>query len=382
MSSEFALPALRSGSAVWKAPLRQRAEALGRDLDGVGAEAFLAALRGEAARRIEAFLSGITAYRSHPYHRDLPDAPIVASEGETRLLSYALPGARGPAVLVVPSLINRAYILDLSPERSFMRHLADEGMRPYLVDWGAPGRQEAGFSLEDYVAGRLGRLLDGLSAHGIRPVLAGYCMGGLLALALAEFRPDQIRGLILLATPWDFHAPAATPGALLAGLRPWLDDVIQGNGGLPVDILQMLFSTIDPGGVERKFRRFAAMPMDSRSARDFVALEDWLNDGVALAGPVARECLFGWYGENRPAKGEWKMAGRIIAPEHVLHPALCLVPAGDRIVPPASALPLGERLPRCVRHTVDGGHIGMIVGRRAKATSYRIVANWLKNIKE
>jgi polyhydroxyalkanoate synthase len=61
----------------------------------------------------------------------------------------------GPLVLVVPSLINRFYVLDILPEHSFLRHLAKQGVRPVVVDWGTPGRQERHFDLTDYVAGRL-----------------------------------------------------------------------------------------------------------------------------------------------------------------------------------------------------------------------------------
>ena len=61
----------------------------------------------------------------------------------------------GPAVLVVPSLINRYYVLDLLPERSFLHHLAQQGLRPLVVDWGEPGTAERDFTLTDYIAGPL-----------------------------------------------------------------------------------------------------------------------------------------------------------------------------------------------------------------------------------
>src|SRR3989304_5636353 len=62
-------------------------------------------------------------------------------------------------VLVVPSLINRAYILDLAAEHSLMRYLAARGLDAALVAWGAPGPVERGFALTDYIAGRLGSAL-------------------------------------------------------------------------------------------------------------------------------------------------------------------------------------------------------------------------------
>ena len=62
--------------------------------------------------------------------------------------------------LFVPSLVNRAHVLDLLPEASMLRWLAAAGVRPLLLDWGWPGEAERGFTLTDLVAGRLERALD------------------------------------------------------------------------------------------------------------------------------------------------------------------------------------------------------------------------------
>src|SRR5262249_47045688 len=150
------------------------------------------------------FLDGVLAYRRHPYRRNLADPPELWREGSTRLLDF---GAKGGApVLAVPSLVNRSYVLDLAPGRSLMRAWAADGLRPLLVDWGRPGPQEQGFDLTGYVL-RLERALDAVAgASQVRPVVVGYCMGGLLALALAQRRMADVSGLVLLATPWDFHA--------------------------------------------------------------------------------------------------------------------------------------------------------------------------------
>ena len=68
----------------------------------------------------------------------------------------------------------------------------------------------------------------------------------------------------------------------------------------------MLLLGLDPFGVAAKYRAFARLRQDSERARLFVALEDWLNDGIPLAAPVARECMAGWYGGNTPARGAWR----------------------------------------------------------------------------
>ena len=360
--------------------LRRQAQALDPAALGSAVERALAA-------RASAFLDGLERYRNASYRRDLADPPVLWQEGPTRLLDYGPPGTNGGSagrpVLFVPSLINRAYILDLMAGQSLLRWLAEQGLRPLLLDWGAPGAEERRFTLTDYICGRLERALDALLAERPpgktrqKPIVAGYCMGGMLALALAERRQAELDGLVLMATPWDFHAGGQEASArrlsqTLLGFGPALDLL----GELPVDAIQALFAALDPLLVIRKFRSFARMEEGSQRATAFVALEDWLNDGTGLAAPVAREALGGWYGENTAATGQWRIAGRVVDPARVSLPALALIPEGDRIVPPASALALANALPNRQIERPPLGHIGMVVGGQAKEKVWEVLRNW------
>ena len=382
--SRAAWPMLKSGLLPWSRALAADAESLRQSLASVNPEAFDRAVDREARRRFDAFLSGIEAYRAHPYRRAMDDPPSVWRDGTTVLRDYGHThpaAAAAPPILVVPSLINRAYILDLDHESSLLRHLAADGWRPLLVDWAAPGAGERRFTLSDYIAGRLGAALDAATdlAGGPVPVI-GYCMGGTLAVALAHGRPESVAGLALLATPWDFHAATGGPPPGVAAMQGVLAALIDGLGALPVDFLQALFFGLDPMQGWVKFRRFAATAGDPDAARAFVALEDWANDGVPLAGPVARECLTGWYLENTPARGAWRVAGVAVRPAELRCPSLVVVPAQDRIVPPASALALADAIPGAERLTPPAGHIGMIVGSRAETALWQPLAAWLGRI--
>lgn len=382
-SSRGALPLLKNGSLSWKPHLAEAATSLSQSLAAAGPDAFTqldAAIAAESLRRHDAFLNGIEAYRHHPYRRGLAPVPTVWREGTTRLLDFrTVEGRDGVPVLVVPSLINRSYILDLTPRRSVVRYLAQKGLAPFMVDWDAPGEDEAKFTLTDYIAGRLERALDTVIAlTGRKPAVVGYCMGGLLALALAQRRPEAVAGLVLLATPFDFVTGREANSRLMQALAGPMGAMIDAAGTMPVDMLQSMFAGLDPGLAARKFIAFSRLPRRSARARDFVALEDWANDGVALAGPVARECLFDWYGDNTPAMGRWRIAGRAVMPEEVAARTLLMVPRRDRIVPPSSALPLAERLPRAKVMMLSGGHVGMLTGPRAKTDVYRPLMRWLQ----
>ncbi len=376
LSSLGALPLLRNGSLPWKPALEARAADLARDVRAAEPKKLAAALEREVRARTDRFLTGVEAYRHHPYRRALHDPPSIWVEGTTRLLDYGPPDGR--PVLVVPSLINRAYVLDLAEGRSVLRHLSGRGLRPLLVDWGKPGARERGFDLDAYIAGRLERALDmALELTHETPLVMGYCMGGDLALALATRRPRDVAGLALLATPWDFHAErpeqARALAALMAPLWPFIDQA----GEMPVDLLQILFAGLDPYLALKKFQGFAALAPSSADAETFVALEDWANDGVPLAAPVAHACMAGWYGRNDTAHGEWRIAGHAVDPAAVAAPTLVIVPERDRIVPPKSALSLAHAIPGAKLVTTGLGHIGMVVGARAPAEVWAPLAAWL-----
>ncbi len=338
----------------------------------------------ESFRNDAGLIAGIAAYRRHPWVRDMAEPPAIWSEGEARLLDY---GALGPAgdtgmpVLFVPSLINRAHVLDLAPGHSMLRFLAGAGIRPLLLDWGWPGAAERQFTLTDYIADRLERaLLEANRLTGSPPVLAGYCMGGTLSVAAAARRPDLLRALVLLATPWDFHADGGKTETVVARLLPLLEPLLGFNATLPIDALQTLFTMLDPFGVGDKYRAFARLDPDSERARLFVALEDWLNDGVPLAAPVARECLSGWYGANTPGRGEWRVAGSPVDPATLRLPVFVAAPGRDRIVPPESARPLAQLIEGAVLHAPGAGHVGMVAGMGAEKSLWRPLLDWLRQL--
>ncbi len=380
LSSPGGLPHLRNGSLPWRPGLADRAA----ELRSLAAAADPAALRDavdrEMRRRIDRLLTGIERYRHHPYSRDLPDPPVVWTEGGSRLLDYGTlnPKADGAPVLFVPSLVNRHYILDLSAKKSLMRWLAAQGLRPYLIDWGAPGALERRFTLTDYIAGRLERALDAVVNLTGRPVpVVGYCMGGLLVTALALRRPREVAGMVLMATPWDFHADdAATARRAAAFFQPF-GPLLEAWGELPVDVLQALFAQLDPMLALKKFSQFARMDPAGEAAEAFVALEDWLNDGIPLAAGVARDALAGWYGRNDPALGCWLVGGLPVDPARVGVPTLALIPERDRIVPPASATVLALSIPGAQMLRPALGHIGMVVSAGAETAVWQPLANWL-----
>ncbi len=311
-----------------------------------GAGQFEQALQREIRRRQIRLADGVMAYQRNDVQRTLIDPPAVWREGNTRLLDYGTTNRaarrRGTrAVLVVPSLINRWEVLDLTAEKSLLRAMAAQGCGPISSIGERPTTRSAASTRRPMWRASSGRLRFVAKRARRAPAVLGYCMGGTLTVALAARKPRRVAGLALMAAPWDFHADR-TGHAFLLSTGPLLAEVADKVGELPVDILQTLFWSLDPWLSVKKFGRFLGLDPSSEHAKEFVLLEDWLNGGAPLAGPTARECLVGWYGNNVPGSNNWVVGGRRIVPSKIKVPSLVMIPSGDRIVPPLSAAALAD----------------------------------------
>jgi len=337
----------------------------------------------EAARRLQEICAGISAWQAHPYRRSDVEHPVLWSEGSSRLIDHGTNPA-APPVLIVPSLINKAYVLDLLPENSFLKSLSCAGFRPLLLDWGIPGPEEIAFDIDTYVTRRLEPALAvAKDLKGAPCALLGYCMGGTLAVGSLRRDPGQASCLVAIGAPWDFTRAQGLAAEVkltlsqlgITRLRAHIRAISDAFGFVPKEVFELLFAIIDPLQVSRKFRRFAAMDRNGSAARQFSALEDWLADGVPMSGPAAENLLIDWHLENAPARGSW--------PDGALRPTLdlpALVIAGrrDSIAPLQVADSIRSILPGARHLRPDLGHVGMITGAKAATLVLDPVVAFLK----
>lgn len=312
-----------------------------------------------APERLTRALAGLRRYQEAPRAPPAAFPPAVAERLGAKVRDY---GGAGPPVLFVPSLINPPSILDL-PDRSLLRWLAREGgVRPLLLDWGWEVEARSSLSVAGHVEEVLLPLIEAL---GERPALAGYCLGGTMALAAAG--PGGAPAVAAIAAPWRFSGFPDESRSALARLWKSAAATSEALGCLPMEVLQSAFWSLDPARTVAKFEAFAEMAEGSAEARAFVTLEDWANDGPPLPHQAARELFEDLFGRDATGRGEWRLADPA-----VLHcPFLDIVSTSDRIVPAASATGAGERL------ELAQGHVGMVVGGRARAALWEPLAAWL-----
>lgn len=380
--------------AAWRANLLALAAAGGMDVLGMptrekvrkasdtedGRRRLAMALLHETGRRWGGFWEGVSRYNNHPYRRPNPSQTVFWEAGRARVIDFA-PDSPGRPIIAVPSLVNSSDVLDLLPGCSLMAALAEAGFHPLLIDWNGPEAAPETWSVDRYLDDRLGPIIAAVVERtGHAPAVMGYCMGGLLATALAAHAPERVAGLALLATPWDFHAPDTANARRLASMAGVFRAAAASTGVVPTELLQAMFFMLDPTLAARKYRAFARQDQDTPAAELFVAMEDWVNFGPPLAAPVAETVLTDWYGDNAAMNDRWRVSGRLINAASYAGPTLIAAPSRDRIVPKASAQAFAARAPNPRVLDVDAGHVGMIIGKRAKAMLWTPLIEWLHSL--
>lgn len=322
------------------------------------------------------------------------DAPVgttpcdlVWHKNKARLYRYrrdTLPTHCTPIILV-PPLINRAYILDLLPGSSFVEHLLAHGFDVFMLDWGIPGDEDRGLDIAALLTRYLPRAMCKASeAAGDVPLtILGYCIGGTLAAcytALYPCAPVRIRNLVLFTTPIDF-SDAGKFGAMTArGIFPieQLTSVLPLVPGQMPDLGARLLSPL-PTTIGTYVRLWDKLGDQNFDLAGWQAMYRWVNDGVPFPSAAYRQWITDFYQENKLVGGRLEIDGRPVRLEQISCPLLNVAAAADEIAPRPTT--------RAIMHltsstdtqeiVLKGGHVGVVVGRAARTTLWPRVTDWL-----
>lgn len=316
-----------------------------------------------------------------------PDFSFVSSEevlrdGKSSLLKYRRADVTidAPPVLLIPSLINKYYILDLLPRRSYVEFLVNRGFRVFLLDWGVPDDADRGLTLEDHVGRYLNRAVDEImrseSSAGLS--LVGYCMGGTLSLMYAAMEPEKVANLVLLATPVDF-----ANDSLLSvwAQEPYFDAdrLVDTYGNVPVSVMQSVFQLLKPAKTFTRYIDLFNNAENDEFVETFLAFDYWANDQIPLAGETFRKFAKETFQKNLLVKDEMNLGGERVALTNIKSRLLSVLAEHDNIVPPPSAAAIEGKTSasefELVR--VPGGHHGLTIGSSAQKIVWKRTAEWL-----
>jgi polyhydroxyalkanoate synthase len=311
---------------------------------------------------------------------------VVAEWPGVRLRAYG-ERAAGPALLVVPAPIKRAYIWDLAPGASAVRRCLEAGFAVHLAEWARPGPEAAGRGLETYahdlllacvdvVAGRTGRE---------RVTLAGHSLGGTFAAIFAARHPDRVAALVLLEAPLRFGAHAGALAPLVAAAPA--AELVRGRARtMPGTFLNAASATAAPltFGGERAADFLASLP-DRHALENHLRVTRWTLDEFPLPARLFEEVVEWLYREDRFMRGALVVGGEPVSPARLEAPALAVVNPESRLIPPGSVLPFLEASASRDREVLpyrgDRGvalqHVGALVGAEAHRRLWPSILRWL-----
>src|SRR5579872_4464581 len=312
----------------------------------------------------------------------------VASEQRVYRLRHYYPETSepGPPILLVPPMMLRAEIYDVAPSTSAVGILHEHGADPWVVDFGAPEREEGGLerTLADHVlavsdAVDLVQALTGADVH-----LAGYSQGGMFCYQAAAYRRSAgLCSLITFGSPVDTRAgvPFGLPEQFAAGAADLLADRFRG-WALPAWASRTGFRLLDPVKSVRSQLDFllqlhdreALLPRERQ--RRFLEADGW----VAWPGPAMADFLRQFVAHNRMLEGGFVIEDRMVTLADITCPILYVVGTVDEIAPASGVRAVSQAAPRAEVHelSLPAGHFGLVVGSKAKTVTWPAVAEWAR----
>jgi polyhydroxyalkanoate synthase len=311
---------------------------------------------------------------------------IVHAEPGLRLRRYGGTQA-GPALLIVPAPIKRAYIWDLAPEISVVRRCLTEGMQVYLAEWMPTHDGEHDFGLADYGNRMLDACMEAIEADcgEDQAVLAGHSLGGVLATTFACLHPQRVRAMLLLEAPLHFGADAGSFAPLVAA-TPDVQPIGDAFGNVPGSFLSLVSIAAAPRAFQ--WERYLDRSLSVANVNTFGThwrVERWTHDELPLPGKLFTEIVELLYRDDQLMRGRLRIGGRNIGPRGVKAPLLNVIDPRSTVIPPQSILPFHEaassRRKMVLHYEGDIGvgiqHVGVLVGARAHKKIWPAIFEWL-----
>jgi polyhydroxyalkanoate synthase subunit PhaC len=290
------------------------------------------------------------------------------------------PAAQVRPLLICFALVNRPYVLDLQPERSFVRRLLSAGLDVYGIDWGYADNDDRTLGLHDYIEGYLGSCVRYiLGEHGTDSLnLIGVCQGGTFSLCYTALHPEHIRTLTTIATAVDFQ----TPGDLLSKWSRGLDaKLLARAGNAPGELMNALYLSLIPFRLtQSKYVELLERVDDAQYQEHFMRMEKWRCDCPDQAAAALAQFVKWFYQENRLARGTLRLGRRKVNLAHIVQPVLNIYATRDHIVPPRASIPLRRMIGSSdyTEFASDTGHIGIFVSRRGDREVPQRIVEWLR----
>jgi len=316
---------------------------------------------------------------------EIATTPKTAVFTEDKLTLYRYdrnePATFKTPVLIVYALVNTYKMLDLQPDRSYIKNLLDNGLDVYLIDWGYPTKGDKFISMDDYVNDYINNCVDFIrKKNRVEKInILSICQGGTLSVIYSSLYPNKIKNLVTHVTPIDF---STNDGLLFRWSKDMdFDKLVEGYDGLiPGDYLNQGFDMLKPMMKVQKQQTLANSLEDTAKLSNFLRMEKWISESPAQTGECFRQFMKDLYQKNKLIKGELEVGGKKVNLKNLTSPLLNIYATEDHLVPPAATIPLNDLVGSKDKelYSFKGGHIGVFVGSKSQKELAPAVVSWLK----
>lgn len=239
-------------------------------------------------------------------------------------------------VLFMPAWIMKYYILDLSPRNSLVRWLLEQGHDVYMISWKNPGGEDRELGMEDYVRhGALAAIDAVRSISKDAPIhLAGYCLGGTLALLTAAYlgarQDNPLKSLTLFAAQGDF----TEAGELMLFVTPsevaFLKNMMWAQGVLDTTQMAGAFQILRSNDLIWSRLVHEYLQGQRPGMNDLMA---WNSDATRMPFKMHSEYLEKLFLKNQFAEGHYSLFGEPLAPGDIQLPIFAVGTEKDHVAP-------------------------------------------------
>jgi polyhydroxyalkanoate synthase len=298
-------------------------------------------------------------------------------------------------LLIVPPWINKFYILDLKPEKSYIKWCVDQGITVFVISWVNPDKELGKKTFDDYMKQGPLTAMDIIEkvTGEMKVHTAGYCVGGTLLAStlawLAEKRRQRVTSATFFAAQVDFtHA-----GDLLVFVDEdqisTLEREMEASGVLEGSKMAMAFNMLRSNDLIWSYVVSNYLKGQPPSSFDLL---HWNSDATRMPAANHSYYLRNCYLENRLTEGSMVLDNTLLDLSKVKVPVYNLATREDHIAPADSVLYGSQFFGGPVKYVLSGsGHIAGVVnppaaGKYQYWTNDNIrdvkLADWLKNATE
>lgn len=284
-------------------------------------------------------------------------------------------------ILVVYALMNKSYILDLQPDKSWLRSLLSQGFNVYLIDWKTPTSIDKYVSFDDYVNYYIDDCVDLVAKENSveRLTLHGYCLGSTMAAMYTSLHQEKVRNLVTIAPIID----TGNDKTVLANFARYLDvktitDIL---GNFPREYLYGCFSMLKPFKQgANKYLNLVENIDNAKFVQNFLRMEKWLYDTPSIAGETFRQWIEDIYQKNLLVKNEMWIGENLVDLSKINVPLLNIVAEEDHLVSPQCSVALNDSVSSMDKRLMHfhTGHVGLIASSYSQNNVLPKVGQWLR----